>query len=267
MTRRLAALLLPLLLIALTAVDAGATDRRLTPRTGEPPGPPKLPHRQKVSAFRVTPAEAHGGGKIWLSGTGFEPNRHLGLYIACPTWRDEGSILFQNYDRVPIEKGPATDDKGNFVNYPIRAIKLSHLRTSTCTVYTAFELNPYGPDIPGLYNVLAPEERLRRCDRAICAQVTVTPKRVRPGTYLHIDIGPSAKKPSWPGARAAITITYPNGLKSRVVRYLDWIGKASARVRVPTGVPQSAAGSVAVEYTFRAGHVAGSAKQRFTVTH
>src|SRR5947209_8022152 len=109
--RRLALVLLPLLLTGVFTPPAEATSR--SQQKSGPPSPPTIPYNG-VSVFRITPAEAKPGDRIWLSGTGFQPNRRLEIHTWCPNWSSPTAIPDHNYDRIPIQRGPVTDNHGAF---------------------------------------------------------------------------------------------------------------------------------------------------------
>jgi hypothetical protein len=265
MKRQILALVLPFFMLNMWVPTA---------RAETPPTPPPIPVvkvQPGTKVFRVTPSQAHAGDMLYLSGAGFKPGIRLALTVFCPDWSVGEAYLNNNYDRISQARGPVTDANGEFVNYRLRALHLHKIRSSLCTVYTALQdnLSPYGPDFPGLYFIQAPGVRLPRCERQICAHVSAAPKQVKSGRYESISIGPritrnpTKSETSWPGALADITVTYPGAKPQHVVKKLNWNGVAEVRIRVPSGMTQTAVARVQVH--FRAGPISGSADENFTV--
>jgi hypothetical protein len=209
-----------------------------------------------ISVLIARPTEGHSGDPFYVAGYGFRPNRQLAITMACPNYWDWRVHLYGNIERVP---GPRTNAQGEFTRFKFTALNLRHDLASGCTIWADDGVNPWGPDVPGLYTILRPNQRLASCDRRICGSVAARPFRVRAGFPEHLHIA------AWPGATATISIAYPGGRPLQRQVTLDVRGTGTLRLPVTSQIEQTT--KVKVRVRFHLGQASGRAAAQFVIVH
>lgn len=157
------------------------------------------------SILVAAPVEGHSGDPIYLSGAGFPPNYSPFITMVCPNWQTAAQ-----YGNIEVTyHGPHTDAHGSFSGFKFSALHLHYFKSLGCVIYAQIGANPFGVQFPATYNILPPDAPLPYCWRHICIRVTATPRRVRSGQVETVDIRPLSVTYPWPGARAAIRVSYP----------------------------------------------------------
>jgi hypothetical protein len=220
---------------------------------------------QGLRSLLVKPDQAHLGGQLYLSGSGFEPHVREYLTVACPDVERAFTIKNGSIEQIP---GPVTDSQGNFSKFPFRLFSPIPQVTSplVCTVYASYGNNFLGVDIPGQYTVVPVTESLTPCSVHMC-NVTVQPVPLRVHAGL-IDV--ITVSGGWGGALAEVKVLYV-GLKiadqPAVQRQqLDWEGRARFKFYAPAHMDRAMVSVAArVSVRVRLGSVAGVSSGTFTV--
>jgi len=179
---------------------------------------------QTTPILIAVPAEGHAGDTVYLSGAGFDPSQKLFITLACPDWYHS----FQG--NVEVLYGLRTDKHGRFLGYrDLRAMTLSGVSSSACQIYASNEGSPFAASTA--YTIKAHDDALVECAVKMC--MTAIPQMI--GSRLRLSI-----RGGWPGAKATVTITYPNGRVQRVKTSLDWMGTQLLNLPIMERVPRRA---------------------------
>jgi hypothetical protein len=191
-----------------------------------------------VSRLIVTPGQAHPGGWVFLSGTGFPPGRRLTIATTC------GRALSRS-------RGPLPNRFGRFSAF---ALRLSFPAPGPCAVTASAA----GDTATTHALSLIPAGRaLARCAADICLSVQAFLIRLRRGASGRIVIS------GWPGAAADVTVArVERGATYRHVR-LNWRGVASVKTWVAPGLLKGIQARIFVRA--RLGRVTGQTSAPFHV--
>jgi hypothetical protein len=243
------------LLAVLALVPAIAVRPHLDPNPPVPPTPNPI---QEVALVQPWPDIAHGGDTIYLSGSGFQPHTRLYFATYCPSWVNGDSFRFGNYSQVPV-LGPKTDGNGTFAGYPVKALTLKVVPTSTCQVYTNYLNTQYGvADINAIYRVIPRSEKLPSRATHISGTLNVHPKQIKAGLSETIDISRS-----WGGALADVSLLDPRGHPIERSLKLNYQGAGRLHVLIDSHSVQP--GHVTVSVKFHLGSFRGSKVGSFMV--
>ncbi len=193
----------------------------------------------------VMPREGHAGDTLYLSGSGFPPNRALTATFQC-----RGI-----YGYRPSDRGLRTDVDGQFLAYS--GLRLRGVKPGDCLIRVSAgrASASSATAASATYTILPSTRPLSRCDTHICLQVKAILVRLSSGVQGNIAIE------GWPGAWADVTVTSPHGgAQHRRVR-LHWQGSATVQLLVAPGLNQGLKARVYVRA--RLGAVSGSGSQRF----
>jgi hypothetical protein len=201
---------------------------------------------QPPAQLVVRPVEGHAGDTIYLSGAGFPAHNRLAITVACGSGRRPAVST--------VTGGPATDARGQFMAYPLQAMRLNVRQPETCRVTAR----------PGsaarsaaTFTILPATHPLSPCAVRICVTATAVLVRVRSGTWGNIAIR------GWPGARADVRVVpVARHAMARSIR-LDWQGAGALRVWVAPGLKQALRARLLV--SARLGRFAGSGTGTFAV--
>ena len=178
---------------------------------------------QTTPTLIAVPLEGHAGDIVYLSGSGFDPSQKLFITLACPDWYHS----FQG--NVEVLYGLRTDKHGRFLGYrALRAMTLSGAPSSACQIYASNGGSPFAASTA--YALKAHDEALGECTIKMC--VTATPQMI--GAHLRLSIR------GWPGAKANVTITYPDGRVQHAKTSLDWMGTQLLNLPLMERVPRRA---------------------------
>lgn len=225
----------------------------------DPNNPPPTPVPIKgLAIVRPFPDVAHGGDTIYLSGYGFQPHSRLYFATYCPSWSDTNAFRFGNYSTVAVQ-GPKTDANGTFAGFPIKALTLKVVPSSTCQVYTNYLSTQYGvADINAIYRVIPRSEKLPRRATRIPGTLNAHPKQIKTGLSETIDISRS-----WGGAVADVSLVDSRGHPIQRSIKLNYLG--AGRLQVPIDGHLVEPGHVTVSVKFHLGSIRGSKIGSFEV--
>jgi len=207
-----------------------------------------------ITVLRVEPLYGHAGDTIYISGSGFEKNSNLAITMACP--RVFSPAAYGNTQTWGPAGGPRTNRSGNFIDYPIHAVRLTGMTASVCTIYASNGPNPFAVDVPLTYLIVSPGSPLPWSATHVTATVHASPARVHGGQLETVTFSQG-----WPGAQATVTLRYGAFTVTKTVR-LNWDGYASTQWRlghVFGSVPAH------VSAVMRFGRYRGNATAKFTV--
>jgi len=203
-----------------------------------------VPARSVSSATRaiviVMPHKGHIGDALYLSGAGFPPERELEVEYVC------GSRF------AGTDAGPRADSHGQFVAYS--RLRIRKAKPGNCSIHVDAG-SARGAAASARYTVLAPTQRLSRCDLQMCLQIKAALVRVSAGVQANLTIQ------GWPGALTDLTITDPGSKAQRGHVRLNWEGNATARMLVSFGLHKGLKGRVYAHA--RLGSISGSTSAPF----
>jgi hypothetical protein len=225
------------------------------------PAPSGFAQSFGVSYLKVAPIEAHPGSLLYLTGANLPRNTQEFVTVACPSALDAGP----NFESF---QGPTSDSHGRFVGFGFRAITPAGNSAQwppVCTVYVTVGSNYFGPDIPAKFIIRPTGQKLDTCAVHICGvKVHAAPLQAKTGWYEQITI----RDPLWPGAKATVSLKYPQGQAVSRITHLDYDGSASLRWPVTARV---AAGGHSLKATIgvhlQLGTITGAGQTHFTVVH
>jgi hypothetical protein len=178
---------------------------------------------QTTPTLIAVPFEGHAGDIVYLSGAGFDPSQKLFITLACPDWYHS----FQG--NVEVLYGLRTDRHGRFLGYrALRAMTLTGTASSACQIYASNGGSPFAAS--AAYTIKSHDDALDECAIKMC--MTATPQMIR--SHLRLSIR------GWPGAKANVTITYPDGRVQHAKTSLDWMGTQLLNLPLMERVPRRA---------------------------
>jgi hypothetical protein len=188
------------------------------------PGSVKRAVADGYSVLVVTPIQGHSHDTVYLSGDGLEPNKRLVVTMDCPNALDKSVSQYNN--GIMIAKGPLTNSRGEFRDFPFQVLTLRHFASLLCTIYVQDHENYLGPDFPATFDILPIGQPVDPKWRKPPVRIKETPKQVKSGLMENISVR------SWPGATAVVRVSYP-GAKARTQKVglnLKGLGRAAFKV-------------------------------------